>query len=276
MAPRVRIQVITLRRLAPARRDRLLQEIRNVAAACFGAPPAYQITGGDPVALDRAVVALARSPEGRLMGFTSGLDLRVPGVGALLHLGLTCVHPAARGLGLTHRLLSALVVRRVITGGWRRGLWCSNVASVLSSLGNVALHFEDVHPSPLSSGRASEGHRVVARALASEHRGLLNLPDSAPFDEGRFVFVGGNRGTSFAHASDDARYHHRDPLLNAWYAGLADLDGGDAVLQVSRVSLGGLLRYASRDLALKLPGIRRWVPRRWPRPTLPAPSGVAS
>ena len=280
MTSRVRLSVVTPRRLPYARRQALVADLRDVAASCFDPVPDYQVVGNDPDALDRAVLALAHAPDGSLVGFTSALVFETDSHGPILHLGLTCVRPDARGGGLTHRLLSTLVVRWVLMNRPFGGAWCTNVASVISSLGNVALHFEDVHPSPYRETAPSDGHRAVARALASQHRARVHLRDDAPFDPARFVFVGGNAGTSFAKASTDAQYHHRDPELTRWYASLADLDAGDAVLQVGRVSLAGFVRYASKDVACRLPGLRRLVPRR-PRiaPVLPAtvrPEGVGA
>lgn len=262
MTTRPRIQVVTPRRLPLARRDVLVAELRDVTAACFDQVPNYQVASGDPDALDRAVLALARDADGRLLGFTSALVFETDHHGSVLHLGLTCVRPDARGLGLTHKLLSQLVVRWVATNRPFTGAWCTNVASVLSSLGNVALHFEDVHPSPYRSEPASEGHVAVARMLADHHRSRVHLDPAAPFDEDRFVFVGANAGTPFAKSAHDPQYHHRDPDLTRWYATLADLDRGDAVLQVSRVSLAGFVRYVSKDVARRIPGLRRLVPRR--------------
>lgn len=272
MTTRTHIQVVTPRRLPLARRDALVAELRDVSAACFEQVPSYQVVSGDPDALERAVLALARDADGRLLGFTSALVFETDHYGSVLHLGLTCVHPDARGLGLTHKLLSNLVVRWVATHRPFTGAWCTNVASVLSSLGNVALHFEDVYPSPYRPGPPSEGHRAVARMLSEHHRPRVHLDQEAPFDEERFVFVGANAGTHFAKSAHDAQYHHRDPDLTRWYATLADLDRGDAVLQVSRVSLAGFVRYVSKDVARRIPGLRRLVPRRPRIPTLGATS----
>ncbi len=274
MSSRLRIQVVTPRRLTLARREALLAELRDLTAACFDRVPDYQVVGGDPDAIERAVLAVARDRDGVLLGFTSALVFETERFGSVLHLGLTCVSPDARGLGLTHRLLSTLVVRWVATHRPLTGAWCTNVASVLSSLGNVALHFEDVHPSPYRTSDATPGHHAVAKLLSDHHRARVHLSEDARFDADRFVFVGGNRGTAFAKSAHDAQYHHRDPELTRWYAELADLDNGDAVLQVSRVSLAGFVRYVPKDVVRRIPGLRRLVPRRPRIPALSASVGV--
>lgn len=248
------------RRLSPGRLAALVTELRAVAATCFDTLPEYGVVAGDHEALDAAVLTLARNPAGDLVGFCAARRLDVPGVGEVYHLGLTCVAPEARSGGLTHALLSKNVVGHLLrTAPWR-GVWFTNVASVLSSLGNVALYFEDVHPSPYGSAEPTPVHEAIALAVAQHHRGRLHLRDDAHFDLRRFVFRGGNHGNVFHKRSSDDRYHHREAGLTRWYAALADLDRGDAVLQVGRVSLGGFVRYAARRTAQRLPGLHHFIP----------------
>ncbi|MCB9663116.1 MAG: hypothetical protein H6732_03315 [Alphaproteobacteria bacterium] len=254
------------RTLPLARRDRLVAELREVAETCFDELPRYQVIAGDPEALDHAVLTVARDADGRVLGFCAARLLPVEGVGEVFHLGLTCVHPDARGTGLTHQLLSQVIGRYLLLHRPLRGAWFSNAASVLSSLGNVALHFEDVHPSPFRQVPPSSTHLRIARAIAAHHRARLHLRPDTPFCDRRFVFTRGNLGTPFAKARDEAAYHHRDPALTRWYGELADLDAGDAVVQVGRVSLGGFGRHVARRLGLSLPGVRHLFPA---RPVLP-------
>lgn len=247
------------RRLRDSELAVLVGELRTLAGRCFDRIPEYQVVSGCPDALDRAVLTLARDRRGRLVGFCSALLLDVDGVGEVFHLGLTCVDPDHRGAGLTHVLLSRVVLEYVLRHRPLTGAWFSNVASVLSSLGNVALHFEDVHPSPFRAAPASPRHRAVALGLATAHRARIHLDPRAPFDAEGFVFRGANRGTGFAKAEADARYHHRDGVLNRWYADRLDLDGGDAQLQVGRISLAGFVRYALRKVTVRIPGLRRFT-----------------
>lgn len=232
----------------------LVDELRDVAAACFDHVPHYQALSGRAEDLACAELALARRADGRLVGFCAARVLEVQGVGKVLHLGLTCVHPSARGLGLTHRLLSRLVTRHLLRHAPLSGFWFSSTASVLSSLGNIAKHFDDVYPSPYRPGAPSAQHTAIATAISRTHRAAMHLPAATPFDAAAFVFRGANAGTLFEKAADDARYHHRDAALTAWYATIADLDAGDAVLQVGRVSVQGYLRYVGRKL-LRMPRV---------------------
>jgi GNAT superfamily N-acetyltransferase len=252
------------RRLDPAAGAALVEELRAVADVCFdGQAPRYQVLRGAPADLDRAVLALARERTGRLVGFSACLLLPVDGVGEVFHLGLTCVRPDARSGGLTHRLLSAAATRYLVWHRPLRGVWVSNVACVLSSLGNVALHFEDVYPSPFHAGPPSAAQRAIARAIAAHHRDAVAIDPAAVLDEDAFVLRGSVPGTCFEKRATDARYHHRDLGLTRWYAERMDFVAGDEVVQVGRMSIPGALRYGlARALG------RRPVAVPAPRPAL--------
>jgi GNAT superfamily N-acetyltransferase len=272
---RTRIEVLVRpgRTLSVTARGLLQSELIDVAAPCFDELPRYGVLGDDAAPWDDAVIALARDERGRLLAFTAAQILPIDGVGEMLHLGLTCVHPEHRGARLTHPLL-ARTIQTWLLRNPLRGAWVTNVASVLSSLANVALHFESVWPSPFEDGPPTPQHTLVAAGLSDRWRGRLHLDGGAPLDLERFVLVGANRGSVFQKASHDARYHHRDPELTRWYRELADLDGGDAVLQVGRVSIPGLVRYGVRNLVASVPGLRRLVSRPAMRP-VPALSRAA-
>jgi hypothetical protein len=242
-------------------------ELRAVAATCFdGEAPRYQALSGDPAELSRAVIALTRDPSGALVAFCSCLLLPVDGVGDVFHLGLTCVAPAARSLGLTHTLLSRAATGYLLRHKPFGSVWVSNVACVLSSVGNVALHFEDVHPSPFRSATPRPEQLAVARAISAHHRDAIAIDPAAELDEAAFVFRRSVPGTCFEKSATDDRYHHRDARLNGWYAHRMRFVDGDEVVQVGRMSVLGALRHTlARALGLR----RRWLDRS----SLPAPRG---
>ena len=245
----------------------LVADVREVADRCFdGERPDYQLLTGKKEELDRTVVALARTAEGRLAGFCSCLLLPVEGVGDVFHLGLTCVDPDFRGHGLTHRLMRTAVLQYLVFHRPLGRVWFSNVACVLSSLGNVALNFDAVHPSPFSVAPPSATHLQIARAISSHYRVPIAISEDARLDEDAFVFRGSVPGTCFEKSESDHRYHHRDPALTSWYAGLLGFSHGDEVIQVGTFSLPSLLRYA----LARLLRIRR------PRLPIPAPSSGLS
>lgn len=246
--------------------ERLVEQMRQVAGTCFTEVPHYQVLSGDKSALDRAVIAVARSPEGQMVAFCSAQLLEVPGRDVVVHFGLTCVRPEVRGTGLTHALLSKLLTHWIFLHRPLRGSWFSNVACVLSSLGNVALHFDDVYPSPFSEEGPSAIHLGIAQAISSQHRVTVHLRQDSTFDPRRFVFEGGNKETIFEKKADDDAYHHRRRELTQWYQGLADLNQGDAVLQVGRVSSWLFVRYALHQMIKALPMARQLLGRRSIRP----------
>ena len=85
---------------------------------------------------------------------------------------------------------------------------------------------------------------MIADAFDRRYRAKAHIQPWAVFDPDAFVFRGSGRGTAFQKRADDARYHHRDPALNAFYAGLLHFDDGDEMLQVGTLALGDLVRHA--------------------------------
>ncbi len=239
------------RRMRPAARRALVDELRAVGRACFPALPDYQCFRGD-AALDDKVITVARDRSGRMLGFCSAILLDVPRVPAVLHLGLTCVHPDARGRRLTHRLTGRLAMQYLFTRRPHGRVWITNVACVLSSIGNVALGFDDVYPSPFVA-RPTETHRRIARAIDARYRDAIHIAPDAPLDPERFVFRGSVQGTVFHKRADDRRYHHRADTLNAWYRDLLDIDAGDEVVQVGHYSLATLRRYVRSGFGRRRP-----------------------
>jgi hypothetical protein len=229
---------------------RLVDELRRVAAACFSEIPEYQALTGARDELSDKVITLARDRrDGRLLGFCSAVLLEVPRMRPVLHLGLTCVHPDARSGGLTHKLTSRLVVRYLVRRRPLGRLWVSNVACVLSSLGNVARNFEDVYPAPGGRSLPTAKHLRVAHAIDASYRDKIAINPDAVLDPRAFVFRGSVRGTPFQKRADDARYFHREDTLNDFYRDLMRFDDGDETVQVGRVSLFTGFRYGLRRLA---------------------------
>lgn len=241
----------TLPELACAR---LVEQLRRVGAACFPELPDYQCFQGTG-SLDDKVITVARDIEGRVVGFCSAILLDVPGVPAVMHLGLTCVHPDARGKRLTHRLTSALTVKYMMRYRPFGRVWITNVACVLSSIGNVALSFDDVYPSPFATA-PSVTHLRIARTISEQYREAIYIDADAAFDPEHFVFRGSVGGTVFQKRADDTRYHHREKNLNLFYTGLLDFNRGDEIVQVGNYSLATFGRYVASGFGKR----RRLVP----------------
>jgi hypothetical protein len=224
----------------------LVQELRDVSRTCFDELPDYQVMRGTRDELSDKVIAVARRADGVMAGYCSAVVLPVAGVGKVLHLGLTCVRPEDRGAGLTHLLTRKVVqgylVRRKLLGR----LWVSNCAAVLSSLGNVALHFDDVYPSPFLRRAPTGKHYRIAATIDRRYRDKMYVRRDARFDLHAFIFRGSVKDTVFQKEADDAHFHHRRRALNNYYRGLMDFDAGDEVLQIGHVSLLTALRYRWR------------------------------
>lgn len=235
--------------LSEADCQRLVEETRHVAGTCFDTLPDYQIMRGTPQELNDKVIAVARRADGRMAGFCSCVLLPVEGLGDVLHLGLTCVHPDDRSAGLTHKLtgkaLLSYMVRHKPLG---RKLWISNCAAVLSSLGSVAQHFEAVFPTPFEANQAMPEHILIAEAVDRLYRDKIYIMDDAVFDAEHFVFRGSVRNTVFQKEEGDIRYHHRKPRLNDFYKDKMDFQNGDEVLQIGFISALSPLKHALKRL----------------------------
>lgn len=229
----------------------LSREIREIAGACFHAIPGYQAMVGTRDSLADKLITIARDGWDRPMGFCSMVFLEVPGVGTVLHLGLTCVHPDARGRRLTHRLVKKALTRYLFRQNPFGRVWISNCAAVLSSLGNVALNFEQVFPSPLMDSRPSPDHLKIARAIDQRFRDKMYIPDHAVLDEDRFVFRGSVRDTVFHKERDDLAFHHRKNGLNRFYANMMNFEQGDEVLQIGYFRMASVLKYLLRQRRMK-------------------------
>ncbi len=230
----------------------LAREIKRVAASCLHEVPGYQCLQGTRESFSDKVITLARDELGTLRGFSSAILIDVPSVGKILHLGLTCVVPGYRSLGLTHQLSSKLLSRFVLSRRPLSRLWVTNVACVLSSLGNVASHFDNVYPKPLGLPKPTKTHLAIAHDVDRRHRDKLYISSNASFDEKSFVFKGSVKNTPFQKSPFDSRFHHRDENMNIYYRRLMNFAEGDEVLQVGYVSSATLLSYAFSKTAKKL------------------------
>ena len=225
---------------------RLHRQVLDVASDCFDEIPRYQIMVGTREEWSDKVVAFAWRRDGKLAGFCSTVILWIPGVGKILHLGLTCVRKSDRSAGLTHMLtkkaIGAYLVRHKPVGK----LWISNCAAVLSSLGNVAKHFKDIYPAPGGLAAPRVEHFLIAAAINTAYRKKIYIMDDAIFDADNFVFRGSVKDTVFQKSDEDARFHHRQQGLNDYYRGLMDFENGDEVLQIGYASTFAQLSYQLR------------------------------
>jgi len=237
--------------LAESKRDELVGELRDVASQCFDETPFYQVLTGAREELERAVITLARNKHGKLIGFVSALVLDVDEVGNVLHLGLTCVSPEARGLKLTHKLTSKMLMNYLFKESPLAPTWITNCACVLSSLGNVALYFEELYPSPYGVDVPSMTHINIAKEVDRKYREPIAINDGAKFNLSNFIFEGSVDGTTFEKDPKDSRFHHRNKALTGYYQDILNFERGDEVLQVGKVSLMTFPKYIVKNTLLR-------------------------
>ncbi len=221
----------------------LTNELRNAAATCFDSIPNYQALTGDREEMKRAIICVARDEKRNIIGFCSSLVLEVPLYGDVLHTGLTCVTPQARGKKLTHKLTSKILVEYLFKESPFSSVWVSNCACVLSSLGNVALYFEDVYPSPFGKKSASKDYLKIAQYISEHYREPIAINNDAIFNPKTFVFEGSVKGAVFEKDGNDARFFHRNQNLTHYYQDILNFERGDEVLQIGKVSLMTFPKY---------------------------------
>ncbi|MGD9823038.1 hypothetical protein [Desulfobacter sp.] len=231
--------------------DALARDIREIAGDCFHALPHYQAIVGTRSALSDKLITLARDKNGTPQGFCSMVFLDIEDVGRILHLGLTCVRPEARGKRLTHLLVKKALTEYLLKQNPFGKIWISNCAGVLSSLGNVAMHFEQVFPSPFYTNCPGATHLKIARAINDRFRQEMYVRPDAVLDEETFVFQGSVKDTVFHKEKNDLAYHHRKNGLNRFYANMMNFEQGDEVLQVGYFRMVSVVKYILRQHRMK-------------------------
>lgn len=224
----------------------LQNELLEIGKQTLDKIPNYQCFSKDMNEFNRLIITVARNDTGKAIAFCSSYILEAGEHGDILHLGLTCIGHEARGLGLTHKLTSKVIYRYFTHHAKFGSFWISNVACVLSSLGNVALHFEDVYPSPFNS-IPGEKHKELADLINTKYRKELFINSLSTFDSNGFIFRGSVKGTIFQKESENIQFHHRDHEVNDFFKNIMNFSNGDEVLQIGRVSLMSYPKYLLKN-----------------------------
>lgn len=236
--------------------DRLtahVKEYQNLALSCLDELPEYQCLKISRKNFERLVILEARDTStNEILGICSSLILDIPTKPNALHLGLTLVSPKARGLGLTHKLTSKLLINYMLRNSMFNSIWVTNVACVISSLGNVATHFENVYPSPHYHSNPSKDHLEIANMIDQNYREDIYISKNAEFDPATFLFKESVLGTMWQKSASDKQYHHRKKELTEFYVNYLNFDRGDEVLQVGHFSLATFPKYLLKKLSNKL------------------------
>lgn len=229
------------KKLNKEKREDLIAKLRVLGHMCFEELPEYQCFSFD-CDFKRHIIAVAYSGE-KIIGFSSALKLEDEWGETFLHLGLTCVHPHYRSEGLTRKMVGRLTTEYVLRNAPFKKVWFSNIAAVISSLGNVGKSFDQVYPSP-GTIRPTAKHQAIANAMSKRYRDLVYIGEDYAFNEDKFIFYGsGRHDICFQKDAHDTRYHHRNSKINKFYLDWIDLDSGDEMIQVGNYSLLTLLRY---------------------------------
>lgn len=228
--------------------DEQVGEMRDVAKTCLSELPMYQCLSGDRKTLSRNLIVQARDKKtNELVAFCSGILFNLNDKENVLHLGLTCVKPDYRGLKLTHKLTSRMIKGYFMEFSIFKPVWISNLACVLSSLGNVAKYFEQVYPSPFMS-YPKKKHMEIAKMINSTYRHDMFIPKEVKFNPVSFVFEGSVKGNQFEKSESDSQYFHRDLFINNFYQRAIDFNRGDEVLQIGKVSILTFIKYAIKRM----------------------------
>jgi hypothetical protein len=216
-----------------------ISKLRKVAKTCFDELPVYQILDYD-FDTSKSIITTAED-KGQIVGFCASLELQDGTNKPFLHMGLTCVRPDYRNKRLTHKLAGKLTMKYLLKTNPLGKIRFTNIACVLSSLGNVAKNFENVFPSPGSSIPGKDALRL-ASAISQKYRNWVHIPEKSHFDYETFTFKA-SALDMFHKASGDTKYYHRIPKYNNYYKTIMDMDAGDEVLQTGHFSLWTFIKY---------------------------------
>lgn len=205
-------------------------DLRALGSECLSPLPEYQCFSNAGDAFDDKLLLIIRDHKSRMIAFASALFLDVPGIGLVLHTGLTCVAPTERQTGLTMVLFYKAV--SYMMDRYPKGFWITNLAEVTSSLVNIGRFANQVYPSPYTS-QPSATHLAIAANISANQRAKMMISNDACFDAGCFVFRASNSyGSPFRKDIEDSMFHHRDENETNFYKALFRRNCGDEVLQV--------------------------------------------
>lgn len=239
------------KKLPDREKIKLSKELKEIAGTCFENLPDYQCLQEDSDALNDKIITIAYDCNHQPIGFSSAVLFNIKDVGEVLHLGLMCIKPSMRQYGLSHKLSSKLVIHYLLKRHTFQKIWITNIACVLSSLGNVALHFDNVYPSPFNTQSPFREHFLIAKAVDKIFRRNVYINHDAQLDPWSFVFKGSVKGTVFQKRAQDKQYYHRISSINTYYKELMDFTQGDEILQIGTVSLLTPLRYSFKQRKIR-------------------------
>ena len=208
----------------------------------------YGVFAGDADRMASSIITLVRRrSDGRPVAFNALAIIEIDlghGPIEVLHLGLVMVDPDLRSRGLSW-ILYGLTCVLLFFRNQMRPMWVSNVTQVPAIVGMVSETFSDVRPTPGHPRDRSLMHLLVARAIMRDHRHVFGVGGDAGFDEERMVITNAYTGGSDElKKTIEAAPKHRDPAYNTFCAEALDYGRGDDFLQLGRIDLDTVRRYA--------------------------------
>ena len=167
----------------------------------------------------------------------------------IVHLGLTMVHPDARGQSLT----SSLYILTCVLYYFRRQcrpFWISSVSQVPAAIGLVGETFVDVFPGMDRDAMPPPRHLALATQIMARHRAAFGVSEDAPFRADRFVIEDAYRGGSdHLKKNFEQAPHHRMDGYNVLCRDELDYARGDDFLQIGRANAEAARRILGRRLS---------------------------
>ena len=233
--------------------DALCADLRRVAAHSLPAQSlTYGVFSADRQRMRDSIVTIVyRRQDRQPIAFNALAVMEVERngkVAEVLHLGLVLVDPDARSKGFSWVLYGLTCVILLLRNGLRP-LYVSNVTQVPAVVGMVCETFSEVYPRPGDGAPKDFAKLQLARGILARHRHVFGVGKEAEFDEATFVirnaYTGGSEGLKkgFAEATQ-----HRDAVFNRFCEERLDYRRGDDFLQIGKIDLNAVARYATRSV----------------------------
>lgn len=212
----------------------LNQEIRALAQRTFGMIPEYQCFLKDYDAIKDKLLVVHRNKEGKLDGFSSSVILKSPDKNCdIMHLGIYIVSPEARHQHIQFKLGLAATGAFMALNHLKSHYWFTNLSSVLGTLAIVDKMYFDVYPG-LKKSTPDKIQVQIAKQFQNDVVSRCYINPNSQFDSQQFVYRNANVTNCFLKKKSDTQFHSLNNRANLFYSQIADLDKGDAILQVCK------------------------------------------
>jgi hypothetical protein len=241
--------------------NKILEDVRSVAAQQDGKMPEYGILKGEKNDLDNRVIAIAYDVKSKKpIGFAAQIYLEVEMNDRkedVLHLGLVCVAKDFRGNSISG-ILSVLPNLIILMKRKFKSIRISNISQVPSVIGNVAYYYDNVFPNPLSDHPQRPKHKIIAEQIFNKHKAAFGVGDDAWFNSEHQIIC-----NSYTGGSDELKKKltdcqmYRDSRVNNYCEQNLDYSRGDDILQIGKLSDKSIDRFMKGLIFKKSKGYLR-------------------